>query len=121
MNIFYCKYCKKYSILRMVLYWEDALTVFSTDIIWGGGFQRGRLPRKSLIFAGARTESVGEADLPLSTRGPLYTVGKYSQSKYPQTFFQIISCSNCLMRSFIIGIYGKYWVWSSKTHNWHKI
>ena len=54
MNIFYCKYCKKYSILRMVLYWEDALTVFSTDnymgdaltefntdIIWGGGFQRG--------------------------------------------------------------------------------
>ena len=73
MNIFYCKYCKKYSILRMVLYWEDALTVFSTDIIWGGGFQRGSLPRKSLIFAGARTESVGFADLPLSNLwSPLY-------------------------------------------------
>jgi len=38
----------------------------------------------------------------------IYTVGKYSQSKYSHTFFQIISCSNCLMRSFIIGINGKY-------------
>ena len=50
-----------------------------------------------------------------------YTVGKNSQSKSIHTFFHIISCSNCFSRSFIIGIYGKYWVWSNNTHNWYSV